>query len=293
MKFKQKYYGPLINQIPQLRKYLNYSEQAYVLSNRLGGQSEENWGSIESKLLSMMMYHALNTSLSIRLLTTHAQPLEAYALLRVRLEQLIVFSYIIHAEKEEGFNAFLQDIKRNEFRYAKAIKNIDPELFSVVERAFADKMEYATFQAYFNEKSIDPDFDWENDKLKRKWSPLNAFAMCQKRDKLVPQDDLILSIKLSRIYLSIYKSASIFVHSESGIVTENFISNLKGRPMPQNIYLFSNLVNLAQIDLIQTYEVINYLLPEKKERVVKEYESFNKNVLEDYAFVIDKLKNAL
>lgn len=292
IKLKQAY-GPLINAIPELIEYLNISEQAFILTSELGGSSSKDWGSPEARVLSLLMYHSLNTSYSVRLLTTYAQPIEALALLRVRFEQLIVSSYLINSERKDGFETFLTDINRTDYRYSQAIKNIDPEIYGTIEKVLEDEIELAKLKAIFNEKSIDPNFDFENDRLKSNWTTLNKYSMCSKRDKLVDEEDPIQSLKLSQIYLSIYKTSSIFIHCETGILTENFLSNYKGQISPNATLVLTNLINVAQLDLIQTYEVLKFIKPTKTQKLIDLYNVYNRMVLKDYQFIIDKIVKAL
>lgn len=292
MKLKQTY-GPLINSIPELKEYLNISEQAFILASELSGNSPKDWGSLEARVLSLLMYHSLNTSLSVRLLTTFAQPIEAFGLLRIRFEQLIVSSFLINSDKKEGFEPYVADINRTDYRFSQSIKNIDPTIYSVLEKVYKDEIEKSKLKAYFNEKSIDPNFDFENDQLKNSWTKYNKYAMCTKRDSLVDNTDPIQSIKLSQIYLSIYKPASVFIHCETGIMTENYLTNYNGLPSPNISFILTNLINLAQIDIIQNYEVLKFIKPVKKNKLIDLFNNFNKMLLLDYQDLINKISKAL
>jgi hypothetical protein len=287
-----KKYGPLLDVLPELKRYLRFSEQSFVIASEQGGNSPEDWSSVEARILSLLMYHALNTSYSIRFLTTHGQPIEAFGLLRIRFEQLIVSSFLIHSSPEEGFTAFNSDIGRTDYRYSNAIQNIDPNLYATIESIFSEKIEEAKIDAHFNELINDPDFDFENDKLKKSWCSHNKFKMCELRDKQSDKNDLISSVRFTHLYLSIYKSASLFVHSEPAILTKNFLSSHNGIPFPNNFMVITNLINLAQLDLIQTYEVLKHIKPEASEKHKEMYMQFLKNVLIDYDVVVEKIKNA-
>ena len=292
MKLLQKY-GPILDVVPELKRYLRFSEQSFVIASEQGGNSPEDWGSVEARILSLLMYHALNTSYSIRFLTTYGQPIEGFGLLRIRFEQLIVSSYLIHSSHEDGFAAFNSDIGRTDYRYANAIKNIDPNIYATIESIFSEKIEESKIDAHFNELMNDPEYDFEEDKIKKSWCPHNKFKMCELRDKQSDKNDLISSIRFTHLYLSIYKSASLFVHSEPAILTNNFLANHNGIAIPNNLMVITNLINLAQLDLIQTYEVIKYIKPEVTEKHKEMYMLFLKNVLSDYSAVVEKIKNAL
>ncbi|MCK9426796.1 MAG: DUF5677 domain-containing protein [Ignavibacteriaceae bacterium] len=292
MKLRQTY-GPLIDAVPELKEYLNVSEQTFILASELGGNSPADWGTLEAGVLSLLMYHSLNASLSVRLLTTFAQPIEAFALLRIRFEQVIVSSYLINSDKKEGFDPFISDINRTDYRYSQAIKNIDPTLYGFMEKIFKDDIELVKLKTFFNERSLDPSFDFDKDQLKSNWTNLKKYDMCIKRDKLVDKNDPIQSIKLSQIYLSIYKSASIYIHCETGILTENFLSNYKGQLSPNIVLVLTNLINVAQLDLIQNYEILKFIKPNKTQKLIDLYSSYNEMVLRDYQFIIDKIVKAL
>ena len=108
--------------MPNIDRFLWISEQAFIRASEIIGKEANDWNNKNARILQVLMYHALNTSLSIRLLTTNAQTLEAFALLRMRLEQLIVSSYLIHSK--DGFNSFLDDLSRIDHR---AVKNLDKD----------------------------------------------------------------------------------------------------------------------------------------------------------------------
>ena len=292
MKLLQKY-GPILDVVPELKRYLRFSEQSFVIASEQGGNSPEDWGSSEARILSLLMYHSLNTSYSIRFLTTFGQPIEALALLRIRFEQLIVSSFLINSSKEEGFVAFNADIGKTDYRYSNAIKNIDPNIYAAIESIFYDKIEEAKIIAHFNELINDPNYDFEKDQLKKSWCPHNKYKMCQLRDERSDKNDLISSIKFTHLYLSIYKSASLFVHSDPAVLTNNFLSNYNGLPVPNNLMIITNLINLAQLDIVQTYEVLKYIKPEVTEKHREMYMLYMKNVLKDYDVVVEKIKNAL
>ena len=282
-------YGPLIDIAPELKEYLFISEKSFILASELAGSSSANWGCKESRILSLLMYHSLNTSLSVRLLTTFAQLNEGFALLRIRLEQLIISSFLINSKKNIGFEPFFLDINRTDYRYTEAVKNMDSSLYHQLENIFPDKFTAAKLNAVFNERKSDPSFDFESGKLKKSWSNVNKFKMCTERDEAVDQNDLIQSIKLSRLYLSLYKPASVYIHCEPGILTENFLACTDGYPSPRVALLLANLVNLAQIDLIQNYEIVKFINREKTQPLSDLYQSFSTAIKRDFSFLEEKI----
>ena len=263
-------YGPIFDQIPdlsELKKYLKFSEQAFLTAQEITGNEAKDWNTPEGNILTLLNYHALNTSYSVRILNTYVQSLEAFALLRVRLEQLFVCSYLIHSEAKDGFEEFIQDINRSDHRYAKSIENLDPSLFGIIENIFPDKLDHAEKKAFVNERSID---------------------MCLHRDKKINEEDPISSIKHQHLYLSIYKSASIFIHSETGILTDNFIQVSNRQIGPQMAYLLTNLVNVALIDIIQCYEVVNFIKPAKTQKMLDLYSDYSSELAKDYKIIFER-----
>ena len=257
-------YGPLLPHLDDIADLLWFSEQAFVVAADEGGDRPEDWGTTEGRVRQLLMLHALNTSYSVRLLTTYAQTTEAYALLRVRLEQAIVFSYLVHAEPEKGLVPYIEDIDRTDYRAFQGLGQ-DELVRDIVETLFPDKVEAAKKVAAENESRRDPDFDIETDRLRRKWTNLSVYDMALHRDRGVPEDEpLMTQAKLTRLYLGLYRPASIVVHSDTGLLTSNFLTlnptSEGGKQLGPHVgAVLINLVNLAQIDLLQAYEALYWL----------------------------------
>ena len=271
-------YGPLLQNADGLEDLVRFSEQAFLVGAEAGGTRPEDWGTPEGRVLQLLMLHALNTSYSVRLLTTYAQPIEAYALLRVRLEQVILCSYLIHAEPEKGLIPYIQDVGRVGYRSFQSLDQ-DPELRDLLVELIPWKINEAKAEALRNERLIDPDFDLEKDKLKRKWTNLSVYDMALHRDRAVPEDKPPMSVKLTRFYLGLYKPASIIVHSDTGSLTENFITLNPtaggGKQLgPHTGYIPLNLINAAYLDLIQNYEMLHFLGKGGKSRIADLYREF-------------------
>ena len=257
-------YGPLLPHLDDVADLLWFSEQAFVVAADEGGAQPKDWGTIEGRVVQLLMLHALNTSYSVRLLTTYAQPTEAYALLRVRLEQAIVFSYLVHAEPEKGLVPYIEDIDRTDYRAFQGLGQ-DELVRDLVQTLFPKKVEEAKKVAAENESRRDPDFDIETDRLRRKWTDLSVYDMALHRDRAVPEDESLMSrTKLTQLYLGLYRPASIVVHSDTGLLTSNFLTlnptSGGGKELGPHVgSVLLNLVNLAQIDLLQAYEALYWL----------------------------------
>ena len=265
-------YGPLVRHMADLADLLWFSEQAFVIAADEGGDRPEDWGTIEGRVRQLLMLHALNTSYSVRLLTTYAQPTEAYALLRVRLEQAIVFSYLVHAEPEDGLVPYVQDIDRVDYRAFQGLGQ-DEEVRDLVAALFPGKIDAAKAAASENERLVDPNFDIETDRLRRKWTTLSLYDMAFHRDRRVPQDEpLMATTQLVRLYSGLYRPASIVVHSDTGLLTDNFLTLNPapdgGKQLGPHVGAVPlNLINLAQIDLLQAYEALYWLENPARSRI--------------------------
>ena len=257
-------YGPLLPHLDDVADLLWLSEQAFVAAADEGGARPEDWGTIEGRVVQLLMLHALNTSYSVRLLTTYAQTTEAYALLRVRLEQAIVFSYLVHAEPEKGMVPYIEDIDRTDYRAFQGLGQ-DQRVRDLVQTFFPDKVEEAKKVAAKNENRRDPDFDIETDRLRRKWTDLGVYDMALHRDRAVPKEEpLMAQTELTQLYLGLYRPASIVVHSDTGLLTSNFLTLNPtpggGKELGPHVgSVLLNLINLAQIDLLQAYEALFWL----------------------------------
>lgn len=277
------HYGPLLDEIEEIGEFLRFSEQAFIIGAEEGGTLEEDWGTVEGRVLQILMLYALNTSYSIRLLTTYRQTLEAFALLRIRLEQGILFSFLIHSKPEDGFIPYVQDIGRVDYRAYQSLDK-DPELRDLLAELTPWKIDAAKILASLNEKMIDPDFDLEKDKLKRKWTKLSLYDMAVCRDQKLPECEAPMSTELTKLYLGLYKPSSIIVHCDTGCLTDNFLTlnSLPGGGKqlgPQLVYFFLNLIHVANLDLLQNYEMLYFLNKPGKKRIAELYKRFT-NVFE-------------
>lgn len=266
-------YGPLVDHLGDVSDFLWYSEQAFQAVDDVRLDTHERTGTPADVVLRGLLFHAVNASYSVRLLTTWAQPTEGFALLRTRLEQTIVFSYLLHADPERGLLPYAQDVERTGHRTFQGLA-ADAELHGFMTTLFAEKAEHAARAAEDNEQRIDPDFDLAKDVLKRKWTPLSLYDMALHRDRLAA--DSVIKISLRSLYLGLYKPACIVVHSEPGVLTDNFLvlnempdgSKQFGPPLAS---VLVNLLNLAVLDLVQTYEFLRWTGSPAQERLADLY----------------------
>lgn len=280
------HYGPITGLASEIRDYLAISETAFIKCSELAGKDPGTFATPAGSILSILMYHALNTSYSTRLLTTYAQPLEGLALLRTRLEQVIVCSYLLHVEPVQGIQKFLADIGKVDYRVIKTIEKQSPQLMDLLRMILGNSIDDAAQQAKIAAERTDANFDLNSDKLQRKWTSLSAYDLAVHRDRQVGDDHPMKSLRLEWFYLGVYKLASIFVHSDTGVATNNFLSladSPQGRGLsPPLPYVFSNLFQLAQLDVLQCYEVLHFLKRPGQDELVRLHQQLTQYLRRDF-----------
>lgn len=259
--YKDRSFGPMIEKVPILEDFIDISNQAHKRCALLSDTHPAITDHPASRIINPLMFHADGTSYSVRALSCLGQTLEAFALLRIRLEQFIVCSYLLHAEVEDGLLPFAQDIRRGGVRLLRFIRK-DKEFYKVFESILGGKIDEIEREVKEREEKINPDFDYENDRLPKGWTQLSTHDLALHRDKKIPDSSSITQIKLKRLYDTLYRSSSIFVHSGSATIGNNFLTTLEvsGLKMlgPQQAYLLTNVMQCAQIDTIQCFEVLQF-----------------------------------
>jgi hypothetical protein len=172
-------------------------------------------------LYSRFGYLAENTSWSARLLVSWDAPLPAIALGRVRLEQIVVCSYLIHEDTDAALTPYLMHYPIDSYKSNKeAIKNAQLKHF------LSEDAHDATFQAAFAAKQrIDATFDGSISSLNRsKWTELDLLSMAKRRDMLTKDTKNISRYPLELSYLSFYRDFSSMVHSGSLSISPEFVA---------------------------------------------------------------------
>ena len=211
-------------------------------------------------LFLRMAYQAETTSVALRNANSWALNLPAFALTRVRLEQTIVCSYLIHEEEAVGLRPFVAHIPIGEYRGVKAAIE-DPDLAPhLTDRVSLDT---ALTSAVNAQQDLDPSFDIENDKLSRSWTQLDLRSMARRRDELVAQKDPRPGHRLEAHYVSIYKVASSVVHADGSSLSYRFMDviGVEGEtPVLMAVPSWAPIVaaSTAHYDILQVSEILGY-----------------------------------
>lgn len=276
-------YGPLLKLLEsELYPYIKFSEKAYRYFIDRYKKKPYLLKSKHRNTYNYLLHNAKNTSFSIRLLSTWAQPIEGYALLRVRLEQLITMSFMFHSKPEDGIVAFNKYLPIAEYNILKANSKSDNLRLALSSILPDFNLDYEKKMAELKNQ-IETSYNIKDEKFARKWTKLQINQLAEKRDKLVNPDDKISSVKLLDYYNTVYKISNSIIHSDVASTTESFVKIYKnGELRPQEFYVFTNIILLAQFDIIQTYEMSKIFKLDLDEKYLKLFNDYLNKVERDY-----------
>jgi Family of unknown function (DUF5677) len=218
-----------------------------------------------------LIEHAERTSRSIEMLRAAGLVLQALALLRVRLEEAIVCSYLIHESSDTLYRRYFSFGPIAEFRTAVEVLR-DPQLSEYVARGI--DIDDLRKEALEIEKSFDPGFDLDNGKFTPKWTTLDLYSMAQRRDKLcavgcrardLSQELGIVFpvLPLSSLYTSVYRTASAVVHADASLLSTPFSGQIKGSDGrlldARRFWMLAIPAYMVTLDQLQSMEVLSAL----------------------------------
>lgn len=136
------------------------------------------------------------TSLAARVAATHSLAVPAFALARVRLEQCIISSFLIHAPQEQGIRRYLghQPVRMN-----TVFKKHESHFQTGWDMANLEKDAHLA-QARFKDS-----------RFKREWTPLLLPEMAERHDALAKEVSP-LPWKLADEYWGLYPIASVLIN---------------------------------------------------------------------------------
>lgn len=206
-------------------------------------------------------YQAKTTSLATRLTNSWALSLPALALVRVRLEQTIICSFLIHEEEESGLRPFVSYIPISHHKGLKAALE-DPKLSAQLAGLFdVGRSEAEALKA---QQELTPGFSLDSDKFQRSWTKLDLHSMARRRDALVVSKSALENESLEREYLSFYKVASSIVHADCSSLSYAFLDIFQGpgtQPVLMAIpsWALTVAAATAHYDLLQCFEILQWL----------------------------------
>lgn len=223
----------------------------------------ENWALLSRPihhLFLRMAYQAKTTSLATRLNNSWAMCLPAFALTRVRLEQTIICSYLIHEDGSIGLRRFVAFIPIGHYK-ASRIAMEDSSLATHLSHIDLHAMQN---EAVKGQEEFRPGFSLENDKFERKWTNLDLRSLAKKRDDLVNVSSFAFKHSLEREYVTIYTQASSIVHSDCSSPSYSFLNifaSPAGVPVLMAVPAWATIVSAAtaHYDILQCYEILKWL----------------------------------
>lgn len=284
-------YGALVKYMPELEQLIDFSEKAVEIYVKAIEQNPQFALSEHTGIFNLLFYQSKSTSYSIRLLNTWGQPVEALALLRIRLEQSIISSYLLYEQFEEGLGAYIKfyseleraaaDRLREELKANSILMDKAPELYKI----FEDKLnEYDT-----NKK----DYENKEGNNKRSWYKGNIYQLAVKRDNLAPKDNLIGHISFEKLHQAIYQSANSMVHGDIAAISNNYVDLSKdGTLMPQIFNIYNTQMQCTHLDIIQTYELLNYYCIDRNAELEELYKQFSKFVAVQFGIDVENISNS-
>lgn len=223
----------------------------------------ENWALLSRPVHHLFLriaYQAKTTSLAARLNNSWALCLPAFALTRVRLEQTIICSYLIHEDESVGLRRFVAFISIEHYKTSRIVME-DPSLAKHLSHIDFDAMQNEAVKA---QEEFRPGFSLENDKFERKWTNLDLRSLAKKRDDLVNASSFAFKHSLEREYVTIYKEASSVVHSDCSSLSYSFLNifaSPSGVPVLMAVPAWATIVSAAtaHYDILQCYEILKWL----------------------------------
>ncbi len=206
-------------------------------------------------------HYAESTSWSIRMLTSWEATLPAVALGRVRLEQVVVNSYLMHEKTETALTPYLLHMHIDNYRHAKeAIQ--DPDLKKFLDEKSVQASRRGDVAA---RKRLNPKFDDSEKALTQsRWTKLDLLSMARKRDALTKGLQNISRQPLVASYNAFYRDFSGLVHTLGSGISPQFLGVLRTGEkdavlMPQPVWSRYLMMTLAHWDIVNIFEILSVM----------------------------------
>ncbi len=247
---------------PGIKEFFEISARAVEIYHEKVSRDVSAQFTPTQHLFVRLLYLAETTSFSTRLLTSWCLILQALALARVRLEQPIVSSYLVHEKQELALDPFVRYLPISRYRHVKdALKQ--PSL----EMHFPSNIdiEKTKLDAIRAQKELNADFEAASERFQRKWTDLDLLAMVQRRDSLAATSSKLSRHRLELDYISLNKAASSIVHSDCASLSYDYLEIFfldKDQPgvlMPKPSWALIVASFCAHHDILQFFEILNWL----------------------------------
>jgi len=272
MDINQKYYGSIYKKEIVKEFYEISFKVDKIILNVLETDYNFETNSYEYIIKELLKY-SFETSQSLRLILSHGIIRSTYALLRVRLEQMIVSSYLIHSDKKDGLDNFILQSGISLYKnYSSnaSFSNFTKETMDQLLSAVGVNEKYYKDLADLSQREKRSDFNPKSDKYDRDWTSLDLRSMAKKRDEFVNETGELFSTPIEHYYSSLYKGGNSVIHSDAIIASSSFF------PFMNPMWYKNLALNNSYFDMVQGYEVSRFLgFDFKKEFTQLNEEYFN------------------
>ncbi|MFV0421621.1 DUF5677 domain-containing protein [Oleidesulfovibrio sp.] len=234
------------------------SEEAYGFFNKTTRENPHILCDNNYHLFQRFKYIAENFSYTIRMSTSWCLLLPALSLVRTRLEQTIVCSYLTYEDKKIGLEQYLNFHKIESYNTMQRATH-DEQMKKNIASVINTKEAYES--ACHSPKNITPEY-LEGDKFSKKWTTLNLESMSKKRD-IFSQQKSKIHHQLEHDYRTMYVLLSSVVHSTPSLLIDDFISEFVYKEeivlMPPPYWMKMAMICCTKYDIIQCYEILKFL----------------------------------
>ena len=249
---------------PHIQRFDAICKKAFKYYHGVISSKDFSKYTIRDHLFFRFIYSAEATSSAIFLLINKGLILQASALCRVRLEQLIVVSYLINESVEKALEPFVYHMGVKKYRDAK-MAYADHRIQPYVENNDKCDIKKLRDDADKAQLSVDSNYDSTTEKFSRKWTDLDLLSMAKARDSITRSIDSLSGKPLEVAYKGIYPLCSSFIHCDMFSISKDFMkifttnSNQPDVLMPDPNWALIDAGYCCMFDIVQLHEVLKYI----------------------------------
>lgn len=238
------------------------SERAYEVFDGLVAGHWRRLSRPVHHLFIRIAYQANTTSLAAGLSNGWALNQPALALVRIRLEQTIVCSYLVHEDESAALRPFVAYISIRQYKGLRAAME-GPALEAQLAQLF--DLSDSEADAANAQRDLTPGFTLERDTFQRSWTELDLRSMAKRRDVLANAKAPLRARTLESHYLSFYKVASSVIHADASSLSYAFLDLFQvpgaAQPVLMAIPSWAAIVAAATAyyDLLDCVEILTWL----------------------------------
>jgi hypothetical protein len=267
---EQSQFGPRIED-SVYRKFSKISSDSFALYHDGLKQVDEN--NLIMHFWARLAYYAESTSWSIKLLTSWEAALPAVALARIRLEQIIICSYLIHENTDIALGPYLKHLNAERFSYSKQAEQ-NPVLRNILDEIKEKELPGSKKI----QEQLRENFSFRS--ISRKWTKLDLLSMAKKRDTLTKRLPNISHQPLELSYAAVYGTFSSLVHSGVAAFSNDFLARQFEPPKigfkPQPFWSTYLVMTLSSWDILHVFELLTKMDVDREKELEELFNRFLK-----------------